>query len=62
MWENILMIMIVYNFVTFCYFFAVPDFPSSVWLYFEFLSEILMIVDLLIRFLVLKIVFNKDQN
>ena len=52
-WENMLMVILIYNFIAFCYFFAMPVFPFSVWLYLEFLTEILMVLDVLIRFVVL---------
>jgi hypothetical protein len=61
-WENLLMIILMYNFVTFCYFFAVPGFPFSVWLYLEFLTEILLVLDILIRFVILRLVFNNDHK
>ena len=54
------MIILVYNFVTFCYFFALPGFPFSVWLYLEYLSEIFMVLDVVVRFVILRAVFKND--
>jgi hypothetical protein len=61
-WENMLMMILIYNFVTFCYFFSMPSFPFSVWLYLEFLTEILMVLDVIIRFIVLRAIFSNDHK
>jgi|LauGreDrversion4_2_1035121.scaffolds.fasta_scaffold34056_1 hypothetical protein len=61
-WENLLMLILVYNFVTFCYFFAMPGFPFSVWLYLEFLTEIFMVLDIIIRFIILRAIYNNDHK
>ena len=57
-WENVLMISIVYNFATTCFFLGLPGFPSSVWLYLEVLTEVAMVVDILIRYCVLNILIK----
>jgi hypothetical protein len=44
------------------YFFAMPSFPFSVWLYLEFLTEILMVLDVIIRFIVLRAIFSNDHK
>jgi hypothetical protein len=61
-WENMLMVILIYNFIAFCYFFAMPVFPFSVWLYLEFLTEILMVLDVIIRFVVLRAIFSNDHK
>lgn len=61
-WENLLMLILVYNYVTLWYFIAVPGFPFSVWLYLEFITEILMVLDIFIRFIILRLVFNNDHK
>ena len=57
-----LMVILIYNFVTFCYFFAMTSFPFSVWVYLEFLTEILMVLDVIIRFVVLRAIFSHDHK
>jgi hypothetical protein len=59
-WENVLMITIVYNFVTSCYFLGLPGFPTSFWIYLEFLTEVAMVVDILIRYCLLKVVIKNS--
>ena len=48
-WENLLLVTIVYNFVSCCYFLGLPGFPEGPWAYLEFISEVVMLVDLTIR-------------
>ena len=55
-WENILFISIIYNYVTFCYFLGLPGFPENIWIYIEFIVEIIMIIDLLMRLLLRKMI------
>lgn len=50
LWENILLVSIIYNIITICYFIGLPGFPEGLWLYLEFIVEIVMIIDLLIRY------------
>lgn len=49
-WENLLLVTITYNFLTCCFFLGLPGFPSGPWTYLEFLTEIVMLVDFMIRF------------
>lgn len=57
-WENWLFICITYNFFTACYFFGLPGFPDGAWTYLEFLSEITMLVDLPLRYLVRRLLIS----
>jgi hypothetical protein len=51
-WENILLVCIIYNFVTFSFFMGLPGFPNGVWLYLELASEALLIFDIFFRFVI----------
>ena len=48
-WSNILMLAIMYNCITAGFFFGIPGFPESVWLYLEFLAEIIFLIDIGMR-------------
>lgn len=48
-WSNVLLLVIIYDSVTTFYFLGMPGFPESVWLYLEFLSEIILIIDIGVR-------------
>jgi hypothetical protein len=56
------MFSIVYNFVTTCYFLGLPGFPFSYWTYLEYLTEVAMILDILIRFCLLKYVVKNNHK
>jgi hypothetical protein len=51
-----LFVSIIYNYVTFCYFLGLPGFPENIWIYIEFIVEIIMIIDLLIRLILRKMI------
>lgn len=44
-WQNILFVCNIYNFITVTYFIGIPGFPYSIWTYLEFITEILMITE-----------------
>ena len=46
--------MIVYNYITVTYFFAQPGFPYSAWLYIEYLTETMAVVDLFMRYCLIR--------
>ena len=43
------MLAIMYNCITAGFFFGIPGFPESVWLYLEFLAEIIFLIDIGMR-------------
>lgn len=53
-WEHSLFAMIVYNYITVAYFFGQPGFPSGAWLYIEYLTEMMAVVDLFIRYCLIR--------
>lgn len=61
-WENILLICIIYNFVTVSFFMGLPGFPTGAWLYFEFISEIFLVLDLFFRFVVRRYLLDNQQR
>lgn len=62
LWENVLHASIIYNCVTFCYFLGLPGFPSDAWLYLEFIVEILMIIDIFIRYVLRRFLVNQRKT
>jgi hypothetical protein len=61
-WENWLFLCIIYNFFTFSFFFGIPGFPSDVWIYFEFLSEVSLIADIFLRYIVRRILLEDTRG
>jgi hypothetical protein len=48
-WSFLIFLSHTYNFITIWYFLGIPDFPTGVWFVFELLTEILLLVDLIMR-------------
>jgi hypothetical protein len=61
-WENVLFIVITYNFITFCFFVGIPGFPSQWWIYLEFLGETIMIVDNFIRIVLRRLLLGHRRT
>ena len=59
--ENVILLCITYNFFTCCYFLGITGFPLGIWTYIEFIVEVMMIVDILIR-LVQKYISRRSLN
>ena len=62
LWENWLIICIIYNFVTFSLFLGLPGFPSQVWTYLEFLSEVTLMIDVFIRYVLRRFLKNQKKT
>lgn len=63
LWENVLLVSIIYNCVTFCYYLGLPGFPSDGgWLYLEFIVEIIMLIDLFIRYILRRHLVNQKKT
>jgi hypothetical protein len=62
LWENVLLVSIVYNCMTICFFLGLPGFPTDAWLYLEFLTEIFMVIDIFIRYVLRRYLVNQRKT